>query len=65
MQHMIKAYETSRTSIQRRIRELTAALRDDTLMHRDRERLMQRRDLLTAESIEMLHIITDLRRHCA
>lgn len=65
MQHMIKVYETSRVNLQRRIRELNDALRDDALMHRDRERLMQRRDMLTVESVEMLHIITDLRKHCA
>lgn len=64
MQNMIRDYETSRIALQRRIRELNRALRDDTLMHRDRERLTQRRDLLVDETIDMLHILNELRSHC-
>lgn len=65
MQTMIEAYENTRAGVQKRISELDHALQDDTMMHRDRERMKQRRDLLRFESIEMLHIITELRSRCA
>lgn len=65
MQDMIKAYETSRAGIQRRIRELNRALENDAMMHRDRELTKRRRDLLLYESFEMLHIIEELKDRCA
>ena len=65
MQTMIQAYESSRAGVQQRIHELDHALQDDTMMHRDRERLKQRRDLLLCESYELLHILDELKRHCA
>ena len=65
MQKMIRDYETSRHALQCRIRELNQALRDDTLMHKEREHLMRRRDLLVSETIEMLHVLDELRSHCA
>ena len=65
MQEMIQNYEKSRSGLQQRIRELNEALRDDTLMHREREHLIRRRDILNTEATDLLHIITDLREHCA
>ena len=61
MQTMIQSYETARIKMLHRIHELNAALRDDTLLHRDRERLLLRKELLTAETIEMLHIIAAMK----
>jgi hypothetical protein len=63
MQQMIRDYELSRQALQCRIRELNSLLRDDTLMHKEREQLMRRRDLLVDETIEMLHILVELRCH--
>ncbi len=65
MQKMIKTYEMSRIRLQQRIHELNNALRDDTIRHREREELEQRRDMLVIETIELLRVINDLRRHCA
>ena len=61
MKTMIQAYETTRTQLLNRIHELNAALRDDTLMHRDREHLLLRKELLTIDSIELLHAIADMK----
>ena len=46
MQNLIQTYEVSRPRVQQRIRELNEALLDDTMMHREREDLKKRRDLL-------------------
>ena len=61
MKAMIQAYEMTRTQLLNRIHELNAALRDDTLLHRDRERLLLRKEMLTIETIELLHTITDMK----
>ena len=65
MQNLIHAYEASRAVVQQRIRELNQALLDDTMMHREREDLKKRRDLLMSESFDMLHIIAELKSRCS
>lgn len=65
MRQMIKAYEASRKKIEKRVHELTAALRNPALRTQERERLETRRDLLTAERIELLHSIREMQQHMA
>lgn len=63
MKTLIQDYERTRTLLLGRIHEINAMLRTDKLMTHERELLEQRRDVLTAETIEALHVIADLRRH--
>lgn len=63
MKQMIKAYEKSRKNIEKRVHELTEALRNPTLRTQERERLETRRELLTAERIELLHMIREMKEH--
>ena len=63
MKTMIRDYETARTQLLNRIHELNTALRDDTLQNRDREKLLLRRELLTVETIELLHSIAVMKNH--
>ncbi len=63
MQQMIKAYEASRKKIEKRVHELTAALRDPSLRTQEREQLEIRRELLTAERVELLHMIREMQQH--
>ena len=61
MKNMIVSYETSHARVMDRIHELNALLTDPALRTQEREQLEARRDMLTVESIEMMHILADLR----
>ncbi len=63
MQKMIQEYERTRAMLLSRIHEINAMLRDNSLMTHEREQLERRREMLTAETIDMLHVLVDLRRH--
>lgn len=63
MQEMIQEYERTRALLLGRIHQINAMLRNKRLMTHEREQLERRREMLTAETIDMLHVLVDLRRH--
>ena len=64
MKEMIRDYKEARTLLQKRIRELNKILKEEKLMSGERDKLKSRKELLQDESIEMLHVIIDLKQHC-
>jgi len=63
MLDLIYDYEKTRFQLQKRIYELNAILRNDTLMTIEREKLISRRDMLTRERCELLDNIVELKKH--
>lgn len=63
MHDLIHDYEMTRRGLLSRIHAINATLRNPTLQTCERETLERRRELLTAESIDIMHIIIDLREH--
>lgn len=63
MRDMIQSYEEAREKIQNRIKEIEASLKDRNLMNGERDKLLIRRDILRAESYEVLHVINDMKAH--
>lgn len=63
MRDMIQSYEEAREKIQNRIKEIEASLKDMNLMNGERDKLLIRRDILRAESYEVLHVINDMKAH--
>ena len=63
MKALIASYEVSHRRIMSRIHELNAQLAASGLQTEEREKLTARREMLTIESIELMHIIADLRSH--
>lgn len=63
MRDMIQSYEEAREKIQNRIKEMEASLKDRNLMNGERDKLLIRRDILRAESYEVLHVINDMKAH--
>ena len=63
MRDMIQSYEEAREKIQNRIKEIEASLKDRNLMNGERDKLLMRRDILRAESYEVLHVINDMKAH--
>ena len=61
MNTMIASYEASHSRIVERIHELNARLTDPALRTQEREKIEARRDMLTVESIELKHILSELR----
>ena len=64
MRKMIREYEQARKQVRSRIRELNKILKEGRLMNGERDKLKSRKELLQDESIEMLHVIIDLKQHC-
>ncbi len=63
MQNLIQDYEMTRRGLLDRIHTINAQLRKSSLQTCERETLERRREILTAESIDVMHIIIDLREH--
>lgn len=63
MRKMIREYEQARKQVRSRIRELNKILKEGRLMNGEREKLKCRRDILQVESIEMLHVLNELKAH--
>lgn len=60
---MIQEYETTREQLLQRIHEINRKLRNHQMKTMERERLERRRELLTIETIDLLHGINEMRRH--
>ena len=63
MEKMIREYEKSRVLLERRMRQIAAALQDPGLRTKERETLERRRELLMYERIDLLHAIREMKEH--
>ncbi len=66
MWEMIQEYERCRAALSSRIHELNTQLRENPMLRtKEREALERRKELLTTESIELLHVIVCMKGHSA
>ncbi|MCR4646741.1 MAG: hypothetical protein K5695_15240 [Oscillospiraceae bacterium] len=63
MEKMIQEYEQCRVLLERRMRQIAAALQDPGLRTREREALERRRELLMYERFDLLHAIREMKEH--
>ena len=63
MEKMIHEYEIARALLLTRIHEINQILHEQKLMTQERELLEHRREVLTIESVDLLHGIIEMRRH--
>ena len=65
MEQMLNDYVQCREQVMKRIRELNRQIGQPHLRTIERESLITRRDLLKTESLELLHVIHELKEYVA